>query len=168
MPSERRGMEMIAPSGKFWIAIPIESAIIPLNVIWVFPMRYPAQTTPTAIPSGILCNVTARTIIVVFWNLLFGPSALSLYWWICGITWSSKSKNNTPAQKPATAGTKENFPSFPDCSIDGSKRLQTEAATITPDAKPVSALCTCAFKFFFIKITQAAPTEVPKNGIRIP
>ena len=29
------------------------------------------------------------------------------------------------------------------------------------------SLCTCAFKFFFIKITQAAPTEVPKNGIRI-
>ena len=34
-----------------------------------------AYTTPTAIPSGILCKVTANTIMVVRPSLLFRPSA---------------------------------------------------------------------------------------------
>ena len=79
------GMEIIAPSGKFWIAIPIDNAIAAATVIFAFPARYPAYTTPTAIPSGILCSVTASTIMVVLCNLLFGPSALTLYLCKCGI-----------------------------------------------------------------------------------
>ena len=47
-------------------------------VICVLPERKPAYTTPTAIPSGILCKVTASTIMVVRPSLLFGPSACSL------------------------------------------------------------------------------------------
>ncbi len=48
------GMEMIAPSGKFCIAIPIDSAKAPAMVTEVLPASTPAKTTPTAIPSGIL------------------------------------------------------------------------------------------------------------------
>lgn len=33
IPSARRGMEMMAPSGKFWIAMPRESASAPAAVI---------------------------------------------------------------------------------------------------------------------------------------
>ena len=66
---------------------------------------------PTAIPSGILCNVTANTII---------------------------------------------------------RKLQIEAATITPAANPVSARCTDFPSVFFIKNTHAAPSVVPINGINMP
>ena len=58
-------MEMIAPSGKFWMAMPSESASAPADVICVLPERQPAYTTSTAMPSGMLWSVTARTIIVV-------------------------------------------------------------------------------------------------------
>ena len=54
------------------------------------------------------------------------------------------------------------------CSIAGSSRLQTEAATITPAAKPVRARCTSSLKLFRIKKTQAAPSVVPAKGISNP
>ena len=41
-PSARRGMEMIAPSGKFCIAIPRESASAPMAVIPASPESHPA------------------------------------------------------------------------------------------------------------------------------
>ena len=53
-------------------------------------------------------------------------------------------------------------------SIAGISKLQTEAATITPAAKPVSERCTASLSAFFIKNTHAAPSAVPRNGIRIP
>ena len=43
-----------------------------------------------------------------------------------------------------------------------------EAATMTPAANPVSARCTVGFIFFFMSSTQAEPSAVPKNGIRMP
>ena len=54
------------------------------------------------------------------------------------------------------------------CSIAGSSRLQMEAATMTPAAKPVSARCTISPKLFRIKKTQAAPSVVPAKGISSP
>ena len=48
------GIDIIAPSGKFCIAIPIAKAKAPAIVIPAFPIRAPAKVTPTAIPSGIL------------------------------------------------------------------------------------------------------------------
>ena len=54
------------------------------------------------------------------------------------------------------------------CSIAGSSRLQMEAATITPAAKPVSARCTISPKLFRKKKTQAAPSVVPAKGISSP
>ena len=50
----------------------------------------------------------------------------------------------------------------------GISRLQMEAATITPAAKPVRIFCTRGLRDFFIKNTQAAPREVPRNGSKIP
>ena len=68
IPSARSGMETIAPSGKFWMAMPSDNASAPAAVMGTLPERYPAYTTPTAIPSGILCSVTASSIIVVRCN----------------------------------------------------------------------------------------------------
>ena len=78
------------------------------------------------------------------------------------------SKNNIPIQNPATAGTNDKFPIFSDCLIAGIRRLQIEAATITPAANPVSARCTDLPSVFFIKKTHAAPSVVPTNGINMP
>ena len=39
---------------------------------------------------------------------------------------------------------------------------------MTPAAKPESALSTIGLSSFFIKNTQAAPSDVPMNGIRMP
>ena len=73
-----------------------------------------------------------------------------------------------PSQKPTTAGTKAHGPMPEACSMAGTSRLQMEAATMTPAAKPVSARCTCRFSAFFIKNTHADPAVVPKNGISRP
>jgi len=55
-----------------------------------------------------------------------------------------------------------------DCSMAGINKLQIDAATITPAAKPARARCTRSPRDFFIKNTQAAPSVVPKKGIMIP
>ena len=71
-------------------------------------------------------------------------------------------------QNPIAAGRKANLPMFEAWSIDGRSKLHTEAATMTPAAKPVNARCSKLFIVFFINSTQAAPKLVPKNGISIP
>ena len=53
-------------------------------------------------------------------------------------------------------------------SSAGISRLQTEAATITPAAKPVSARWVFRRRLFFIRKTHAAPRDVPKKGINKP
>lgn len=73
-----------------------------------------------------------------------------------------------PNQKPVTAGTKDHVPILLSCSMAGIRRLQMDAATITPAANPVSALCTFLLKSFLMKNTHAAPADVPMNGIRSP
>ena len=55
-----------------------------------------------------------------------------------------------------------------DCSMAGISRLQMDAATITPAAKPARERCIKSLSVFFIKNTQAAPSVVPKKGIMIP
>ena len=82
--------------------------------------------------------------------------------------WSSRSRNNTPHQNPMTAGAKASRPMLEDCSMAGISRLHTEAATMTPAAKPVRARCKDSLKVFFRKNTHAAPRVVPRKGIKIP
>ena len=60
------------------MAMPSVSASALAAVICEPPARKPAYITPTAIPSGMLCSVTANTIMVVRPSLLFGPSVWSL------------------------------------------------------------------------------------------
>ena len=82
--------------------------------------------------------------------------------------WSSSSRNSTPSQKPAAAGKNASLPRAADCSMAGMSRLQTDAATITPAANPVSARWMWSPSDCLRKNTLAAPSEVPRNGIRIP
>ena len=77
---------------------------------------------------------------------------------------SSKSINNTPRRNPVTAGTHAKFPISEDSSIAGISNDHTEAATITPEAKPKSVLCALCELRSFRKSTTLAPISVPKNG----
>ena len=119
-------------------------------------------------PSGMLCSVTASTSIVVREKPLCGPSGSSAPWCKCGTATSSSSKKPMPSQNPMAAGKNASRPRFSACSIAGISRLQIDAATMTPAAKPVKARCTPSCSVFFIKNTQAAPSVVPANGIRMP
>ena len=53
-------------------------------------------------------------------------------------------------------------------SMAGIKSDQTEAATMTPEAKPRSAFWISGRIPFFMKYTQPAPAAVPANGMKIP
>ena len=54
LPSARMGMEMMAPSGIFWMAIPNDTATAEAMDSPAAPCSAPANTTPTAMPSGRL------------------------------------------------------------------------------------------------------------------
>jgi hypothetical protein len=73
-----------------------------------------------------------------------------------------------PPPKPMTEGIKASLPKEEDSSSAGIRRLQMEAATMTPEAKPVSPRCTERCIFPRMKNTQAAPRDVPRKGINNP
>ena len=50
----------------------------------------------------------------------------------------------------------------------GISKLHTDAATMTPAAKPVRARWMPSRREFFKKNTQPAPRLVPRKGIKIP
>ena len=159
LPAARNGIEMMAPSGTFWMAIPKERARAPAVVMPAPPFSAPAMATPTAIPSGKLWMVTARASIVVLDSLLFGPSGPPTGC-RCGVIWSISNRKAKPPSRPMVAG------QTPPISIPGISRDHTEAATITPDAKPSSIFCTSSGIAFFIKKTKPAPSVVPRKGIK--
>ena len=77
-------------------------------------------------------------------------------------------RNSIPRAKPTAAGRNASFPMDEDMSMAGIRSDQTEAATITPDAKPRSVFCTFSFSASLRRNTQAAPAVVPMNGINSP
>ena len=52
--------------------------------------------------------------------------------------------------------------------MEGMSSDHTEAATITPEAKPNSDFCKRGDMSFFMKKTNEAPNIVPNNGINSP
>ena len=159
---------MAAPSGKFCRPIPIANATAAANVVEAPADVDKAKDRPTAMPSGMLCSVTANTSIVVLFRELFGPSGSSLPGCRCGSALSSASRNRPPNTKPPPAGSHSGIPSSFACSMLGIKRLQTEAAIITPAAKPRKADCIPCFISLRIKKIVAAPRAVIKNVNPVP
>ena len=150
-PSLLRGIDIIAPSGKFWIAIPIERAIAEARVTALASFITAAKTIPIAIPSGMLWITTDNTSFVVLLSLYFlVPSSFLLLICICGTILSKENKNKIPTSTPTAAGINDNFPIFWDISIEGIINDHTAAAIITPDANPRSILLTILFISFFI------------------
>ena len=134
-------------------------------VIPALPASAPAIVTPTAMPSGILCSVIANSIISVLLIFVCTPSGLSLFKCRCGIRVSNNSKNAIPSKKPTVAGIHAIPPCASVISIDGIRSDQTDAAIITPDAKPSNAFSSFGAIFSFIKNTIAAPSVVPIKGM---
>ena len=77
LPSAFRGIDTIAPSGMFCIAIPTDIVKAAIAVMPISPEIKPERTTPTAIPSGRLWIVTASESIVVRDSPDFIPSGWS-------------------------------------------------------------------------------------------
>ena len=73
-----RGMEITAPSGKFCSAMPAASTSVLPSEITALPASMPANATPTTIPSGILCRVTASMSMVFCRNPERIPSGSAL------------------------------------------------------------------------------------------
>ena len=138
-PVPTSGMEMIAPSGKFWMAMPMASANAPAVEISALPESMPASTTPTAMPSGRLCSATASTSILDLPRPQWQPSGQSESMCMWGMSVSSNSRKPMPARKPTAAGSQAMPPEASAISMDGISSDHTEAAIITPDAKPSSA-----------------------------
>ena len=152
----------------FCIAIPNETATAPANEICATPFSAPANTTPTAIPSGRLWIVTARASIAVLERLERIPSGLSVPICRCGVSSSMSSRNPIPSKNPTAAGITAHLPISAPISMDGISSDQTDAATITPEAKPKSDFCNLADISSFIKNTKADPSIVPSSGISSP
>ena len=72
------GIDMMAPSGTFCMAIPNETAMALASEMLGAEFSAPANTTPTAMPSGRLCMVTASVSIMVLDRWARTPSGLSV------------------------------------------------------------------------------------------
>ena len=120
------------------MAMPRAMAIAAAVVICASVCNAPARTTPTPMPSGRLCIVTASDSIAVRDRRLRGPSGLALPMWRWGVRRSISSRKAMPARKPAAAGTTDSLPMSAAMSMPGISNDHTEAATMTPEAKPRS------------------------------
>ena len=166
-PSPRSGREIIAPSGIFCIAIPTANAVAAAMLMPVLPVSAPAITAPTAMPSGMLCSVTASINICRLPSDEAMPSRVSVPGWVCGTRQSKASRKSMPSIIPTAAGTQLSLPISAERSRAGIISDHTAAATITPAAKPSNALCRRSEVLSLVKSTVAAPTTVPKKGIAI-
>ena len=168
LPAARIGIEMMAPSGTFWMAIPNDTATALASEILVVPLSAPANTTPTAIPSGRLWMVTAKASMAVFdrWERI--PSGLSVPMCKCGVSSSISSRNPIPNRNPTAAGITLHLPLSAPISIAGISSDHTDAATITPEANPNKDFCSLSDISPFIKNTKAEPSMVPSSGISNP
>ena len=142
-------------------------ATAPLNPTPPCPLAT-AKATPTAIPSGMLCKVTARTSRVVLLNEEESPSGCFSPRCRCGISRSIKRRKTPPRIKPPAAGIQPICPLASASSIAGMRRDHTDAAIMTPAANPKKTLCIFSCMSFFKKKTVAAPRAVIKNVNPVP
>ena len=103
------------------------------------PVSSALKPTPAAMPSGSLCKATAITKS----NMRFREALLRCSSWsrpvilcMCGVTKSSRFKNNAPTATPTTASHQSAAPA---CSTAGTIRPRVAAASITPAQNPSTA-----------------------------
>lgn len=74
IPSECNGIESMAPSGKFCMAMPMANAHAADIGMAAPSAMADAKMTPTAIPSGMLWRVTATASMVLRFHCFLGAS----------------------------------------------------------------------------------------------
>ena len=154
---------MAAPSGKFWMPIPRARATAAVSWAGVSPWEASAKEMPTAIPSGMLWRVTARTRRGVRRPRWRKDS---------GVSWGSRasmaSRKAMPRTDPPAAGTHPTMPMASASSMAGIRRLHMLAAIITPAAKPSMIRCSPAPAVRRKRKTVAAPRVVIKKVKPLP
>ncbi len=150
------------------MAMPSEIATADATDSPAEPCSAPANTTPTAIPSGRLWRVTANASMAVRDKRERGPSGVSEPTWRCGVSSSSANRKKIPNRNPATAGMTLHLPLSASISIAGISSDHTDAATITPEANPSSDFCTRSGILSFMKNTNAEPSMVHSRGMSSP
>ena len=160
---------MAAPSGKFCRPMPSARAKAPVYRAGSSPCwAARAKEKPTAMPSGMLCSVTARTSRVVRFQEEECPSGWSAPRCRWGITESRAMRKPTPRRKPPAAGSQPGTPWLSASSMAGISRLHTEAATITPAAKPRKIRWAPSVTRLRKKKTIEAPRTVIKQVKPVP
>ena len=96
------------------------------------------------------------------------PSGLSVPICRCGVSSSISSRNPIPSRNPTAAGSTLHLPLSATISIDGISSDHTDAATITPEAKPNNVFCSRGDISSRIRNTKAEPSIVPSSGISSP
>lgn len=99
--------------------MPNDTEMVAANDMCGAPFSAPANTTPTAMPSGRLCMVTARASIAVFDRCERMPSDLSVPICRCGVSSSISSRQPMPNRKPMAAGIADHAPLSASVSIAG-------------------------------------------------
>lgn len=152
---------MAMPSGRFCNAIPMDKAIALASVILVeFSAR--AKAIPTAMPSGILCIVTAKK----NRKLRFCLGVLN----VLNLS-NKKSVSNRkipPNKNPKLATIHPCVPCACALSMAGNNKDQMLAAIITPEAKPNNTRSKLLLGGFFKNITNAEPMVVRIKGNIVP
>ena len=123
--------------------------------------------TETVIPSGILWSVTANISIAERPSEVRIPSGVLLAGWRWGVSISRKSIKRIPPIKPTRAGIQATTCCASASFIAGMSNDQTDAATITPAAKPKSVFCILAATLSPRNMALDEPITVPTNGIII-
>ena len=167
-PPLRRGNDTAAPSGKFCNAMPTASAIAAGSAPAPPASAAPANASPTAMPSGMLCSVTANTSMVVLRQCDGRPSGVSLPMCRCGRMRSNTNKKSAPIAKPPATGQMTFLPSASNCSMAGKSNEKTAAAVMTPAANPKKICCVFCDMSFRKKNTVAAPSTVARQVAPVP
>ena len=164
-PSLLRGSATLAPSGKFCSPIPSARMPAPTRVEPGTPMAAPPKATPTAMPSGMLCRVTALTSRMLRLRDALLPAAAVTKLDLSS-SLSATIMNRPPVTNPRAGRTHWDFPSSPHSSMAGARSDQKLAAIITPAPKPSMILSTFLFTSRKKK-TTAAPRAVMAQVKRV-
>ena len=162
------GRDTAAPSGKFWRPMPRARATAPARAPGAVSMAATEKLRPTAMPSGMLWSVTARTIMVVRFQWAGKPSAWSLPMCRWGSRPSSSISAAPPSTKPPPTGSKMLLPASSAISMAGMSSDHTDAAIITPAAKPRNTFCMVWDISFLKKNTMPAPSTVARQVKPVP
>ena len=113
-----------------------------------------------------MCIVTASESMAVRERCDRTPSGLAESMCRWGVRVSMSSRKNMPSRKPPAAGSTLHLPAPAFISMQGMSSDHTEAATMTPEAKPSSTFCSRGDISWRMKKTNAEPSIVPRKGTR--